>query len=148
MKLPNGIKEIKDSTFSNCPNLLLVHLPASVNTIGKNAFKDCLNLSRVFIPSSVANIGDYAFYNCVNLATVVLPGSTIIGEHTFNKSGKIVFFTDAPASRKTGQAIGIYTRPVKWDMSDIIEDEEFIYRNDSSSQIEIIGLSTLNLGEK
>lgn len=33
-------------------------------------------------------------------------------------------------------------------MSDIIEDEEFIYRNDSSSQIEIIGLSTLNLGEK
>ncbi len=65
-----GVKEIGDSAFYGCSNLISVTLRNSVETIGAYAFNDCNMLDSITIPSGVKAIGEKAFY-CSDISKVV-----------------------------------------------------------------------------
>ena len=73
--IPQGIREIGESAFSECSNLKTITIPDSVHSIGSSAFYSCSNLSSVSIPDSVSYIGYGAFENCDFLTLIVAPGS-------------------------------------------------------------------------
>ncbi len=70
--IPNYVKEIEDSAFSECIYLTTVSIPDSVTCIGIWAFEGCESLLSVSIPDSVMSIGDDAFYGCKSL-TITVP---------------------------------------------------------------------------
>jgi hypothetical protein len=45
-------------------------IPNTVKTIGTSAFSNCYQLTGVTIPESVVEIGGSAFFNCIGLASV------------------------------------------------------------------------------
>ena len=47
--IPDGIVEIQDLAFSNCPNLMTVTVPASVTFLGQYVFACCPNLYAVYM---------------------------------------------------------------------------------------------------
>lgn len=96
IKLPNGLKRIKEQAFAGCRGLKELVLPDSVSTIGKSAFSRCgietLKLSarlkqiprdafsssalrEIVLPEGVKSIGDNAFRHCTDLKKAVLPNS-------------------------------------------------------------------------
>ena len=70
MEYYDGVKEISDSAFYGCSNLIAVTLRSSVESIGAYAFCDCDLLDSVAIPSGVKAIGEKAFY-CSDISKVV-----------------------------------------------------------------------------
>ena len=59
-------------------------IPDEVKVIGESAFSDCDSLKTVTISSSVTSIGDWAFSSCDKLTSVTIPASvTTIGERAF-----------------------------------------------------------------
>ncbi len=91
--IEDGVTNIGDWAFANCPNLSSVTIPDSVTYIGSSAFENCPNLTSVFIPNSVTSIGTRAFgYNNDN----VVDGFTISGykgstAETYANSNNIPF---------------------------------------------------------
>ena len=73
VNIPEGVKEIKDGTFSDCTSLTSITIPDGVKTIGSNAFSGCTSLSSIVIPNSVTSIGEYAFYGCNKLESITIP---------------------------------------------------------------------------
>ena len=65
--IPENIKSIGDSAFSNCVNLASIEIPNSVTSIGNRAFEGCRRLTRIEIPYSVTNMGYGVFSKCTNL---------------------------------------------------------------------------------
>ena len=62
--IPEGVKEIRLYTFSNCEKLEKVLIPKSVKYIRFGSFLDCKNLREVEIPESVEVIENIAFAGC------------------------------------------------------------------------------------
>ena len=80
-----GLKNISDSAFTDCGNLVSVIIPDGVIVIGYYTFANCHKLIDVTIPNSVTTIGEGAFWGCMDLVNLTLPDSTIyIGEHAFD----------------------------------------------------------------
>ncbi len=52
--IPNGVRFIADSAFSDCSGLTSVTIPSSVMSIGSSAFFDCSGLTRVDIDDLAA----------------------------------------------------------------------------------------------
>lgn len=107
VRLPKGLKEIKEYTFSGCGKkfadnqkaddfygLRTAVIPDTVTSIGKNAFSKCYNLVLTdekgmgsTFGLSVQTIGDYAFDNCPSLEEIIFPSSlTTIGNNAFSNS--------------------------------------------------------------
>lgn len=61
--IPDGITEIKASSFINCKCLEKVTLPSSVTKISSRAFYGCSNLV-IDVPDTVTKIGNDAFAHC------------------------------------------------------------------------------------
>ena len=74
--IPEGVTEIKNSTFYNCTTLTKITLPSTLKKIGEDAFYNCKALTSVNIPDSVTSIGKYAFDTCLNLKTVSFGNSS------------------------------------------------------------------------
>ena len=74
-EIPQGIRLIGYTAFSDCLKLTSVIIPDSVTTIDDNAFLRCYNLTNVIIPNSVTEIGVHAFSSCDNLTLTVTQGS-------------------------------------------------------------------------
>ena len=77
ISLPTTLKEIEDSAFYNCKELMTVNIPASVETIGNSAFENCTDLESVVIgteggESALASLGENAFAGCQDLSNVVI----------------------------------------------------------------------------
>ena len=72
-EIPEGVKKIREGTFSDCENLRSVTIPDSVTTIEKEAFKDCRSLTSITIPESVTFIGEGAFSGCSRLVRSSVP---------------------------------------------------------------------------
>lgn len=86
ISIPNGVTEIKDSTFNNCKALVDVEFDivnSKLNAIGEQAFAGCVKLGSVFewneaiskgeqrielvtvnLPNSLVTVGTEAFMNC------------------------------------------------------------------------------------
>ncbi len=105
VRVTEGITELCENAFYNCPNLTSVSLPSTVTVIGGFAFADCPSLTSVNIPNGVTAISDWAFNDCTSLQSLDLPdGITTIGDGAFNGC-KALKELDLPAS----------VRSVKWE---------------------------------
>lgn len=84
INIPNGIAEIKPSTFARCMALNSIKIPDSVTVIGEHAFHQCEKLESVNIPNKVREIGNDAFTGCKILKSIELPDSLkSLGESVF-----------------------------------------------------------------
>lgn len=119
INLPNSIKMIGDSTFSNgstfsgCSSLESIDLPDKITCIHANSFSYCSSLKEIVIPKSVTYIEGYAFAYCSNLKSIIVSDSvTGFPETTFydcTSLEKIIFGT------------GLKTGGVFWDSKYIKE---------------------------
>ena len=75
VSLPESLKEIGDSAFSNCTGLEEICLPEGLEKICNHAFSGCTNLKWLDIPNSVTDIESYAFYNCASITSFTYPAS-------------------------------------------------------------------------
>lgn len=71
--IPEGVTEIQQKTFADCPNLEEVHLPDTLTYIGENAFLNCKKLKAINFPSKLWRIDCYAFNGCESLKRADLP---------------------------------------------------------------------------
>lgn len=65
--IPDGVTEIKTSTFASCEELATVVLPNKVKRIDANGFLSCKSLTDINVPNSIEYIGDQAFFGCEKL---------------------------------------------------------------------------------
>lgn len=77
ISLPETLKEIEDSAFYKCDDLMSISIPASVERIGNSAFENCLLLESVVIGSenseetcALTSLGENVFAGCSNLTDV------------------------------------------------------------------------------
>lgn len=61
--IPNNVKTIGNSAFSECYELEEVTIEDGVESIGQNAFHGCHNLLKVYIPDSVETMFNDSFSN-------------------------------------------------------------------------------------
>ena len=87
--IPDEVKVIGESAFSDCDSLKTVTISSSVTSIGDWAFSSCDKLTSVTIPASVTTIGERAFWGD-HLTTVVAYNPTPV-----DIAGKNVFLEDA-----------------------------------------------------
>lgn len=64
------VREIFDSAFEGCKNLLSIVFNDTLLRIGNNSFKTCTKLKIIVFPSRLCSLGDYAFYQCKSLVSV------------------------------------------------------------------------------
>ena len=75
--IPDTIKKIGSSAFSQCSYLTNIIIPDSVTSIGYEAFRGCAALTSITIPDSVTSIGGYAFAYCTGLTGITIPNSVM-----------------------------------------------------------------------
>ena len=88
--IEEGITQIGQDAFRECPNMTSVELPLSLTdggfgpAIGQSAFQDCASLNNVYIPSNVGTIDISAFQGCSRMTAIYLSdGLTTINNQTF-----------------------------------------------------------------
>lgn len=88
--IPQGIKEIKDCSFTGCKSLKTVKLHDEINSIGSSAFADCNAITNFICGNNITQIGGYAFSNCDALTNFELPEQiTSMGACVFNSCDKL-----------------------------------------------------------
>lgn len=92
IKIPQTVTEICDDAFSDCDSLVYVNLPEQIKKIGYKVFADCDMITTVNIPYGVETIGRYAFYSCDYLSKVTLPTTVKnIGVYAFDDCDMLTF---------------------------------------------------------
>jgi hypothetical protein len=71
--LAEGVDNVGQHAFTNCPNLKTINLPETVSHISHDAFNNCPKITEVELPESVTVIGSGAFENCTSLETINFP---------------------------------------------------------------------------
>lgn len=83
--LPETVKEIGASAFTNCSWLQKIHIPEGVTSIGASAFAGCKKLKQLVLPAGLQEIPEQLCNLCGALDSVRLPaGLTIIPQKAFN----------------------------------------------------------------
>ena len=72
VQLPEGLRQIEESSFLGCFKLKNINLPDGLMKIGNSAFRFCESLKSIVIPGSVKVIPGLAFQGCSALETVIL----------------------------------------------------------------------------
>lgn len=73
--IPDGITEIKGTSFCNATCLKSITIPSGVTSIGMGAFSGCEKATSVSIPNTVTTIETAAFEKCKSLPAVSIPSS-------------------------------------------------------------------------
>lgn len=82
--LPNTMKRLPNSAFSDCCCLKEIYLPDSIEQISSSIFKGCTALENVRLPQNITAIPDRLFEGCVKLKEITLPASVLeVGEESF-----------------------------------------------------------------
>ncbi|MGC7169753.1 leucine-rich repeat protein [Metamycoplasma hominis] len=120
--IPNNVKKIGESAFSNCENLKEVSLNEGLEKIGAETFYDT-KIESITIPGSVKEIGERAFCNCENLKEVILnEGLKKIGASAFPNT-KIESITIPSSVKEIGESAFSNCKNLK----------EVIYKGDASN---------------
>lgn len=83
VRLPEGLKELKDGTFYFCSNLQKITLPKELETIGAAVFQSS-GLNEIKITDKVKTIGEVAF-QYTSLKNVVIPDNVVsLGKSVFS----------------------------------------------------------------
>lgn len=85
VKIPEGVKKISKSAFSNCGGLTKVQLPETLEEIEDSddhayfygAFSRCTSLQDINIPMKLKAIPENAFAYCTALTSIKIPDSQI-----------------------------------------------------------------------
>ena len=86
--LPETVKEIGASAFTNCSRLQKIHIPEGVTSIGASAFANCAKLKQLVLPSGLKEIPEQLCSSCNSLDSVKLPaGLTVIPQKAFSGCG-------------------------------------------------------------
>lgn len=102
-KVPETVKEIKQSAFCDLKNLKKIELPSGLISIGEYAFSGCENLTSITIPKSVELVDEYAFYESGLEKLVIEKGSTAtIAEDAFSYSPELRDITLPSTVTKVG----------------------------------------------
>lgn len=81
--IPDGISEVGEAAFLDCPDLQIVTVPESVTEIGSSAFEKCVSLGQCDI-HGVGTIGNALFKGCTSLVEAALsPRLMQIPDETF-----------------------------------------------------------------
>ncbi|HOC33032.1 MAG TPA: leucine-rich repeat protein [Ruminococcus flavefaciens] len=75
VSLPDSLKEIGVSSFSECSGLKSIDIPENVTLIGDWAFAGCNNIDELVLPEKLETIGNEAFCGMDSLTSAVLPAS-------------------------------------------------------------------------
>ena len=82
--LPETVKEIGASAFTNCSRLQKINIPEGVTSIGASAFAGCKKLKQLVLPSGLQEIPEQLCNLCEALDSVRLPaGLTVIPQKAF-----------------------------------------------------------------
>ena len=101
--LPDTVKEIGDSAFYGCENLIKTNIPDGVTVIEPHTYSNCKTLTEITIPDSVVFIGDYAFANAYASTKIVIPPSVkTIGCYAFYNNWKATTVTLNEGLEKIG----------------------------------------------
>ena len=88
--IPDGVKEIADSTFSGFSKLKSVVVPEGVKRIGRRCFENCTSLEHAYLPDSLEELGGYAFVDCHELKEVYLSEKLkVLGDSAFSECFKL-----------------------------------------------------------
>lgn len=71
----SNLKELGESLFSDCSNLISINLPEELESSGGRAFSGCSSLTSIVLPESVTSIGSNAFFGCSSLTDITIPES-------------------------------------------------------------------------
>ena len=83
--LPETVKAIGASAFTNCSRLQKINIPEGVTSIGASAFAGCKKLKQLVLPSGLQEIPEQLCNLCDALDSVKLPaGLTVIPQKAFN----------------------------------------------------------------
>lgn len=106
VSIPNTIKVIGDSAFSNCYTIQQVIIPESVERIESHAFYGCEQLQNIMIPDSVLYIGESAFEHCSSLQNVKLSSSlSVIKDCAFRGCSSITVTTIPNTVTQLGNSV-------------------------------------------
>lgn len=90
--LPNSIKSLNSTSFSNCSSLIFVELTSDEITIERNAFSGCINLRTLLNTDAITAIGPNAFNKC---SKVMFYGDTKSNyAYEYAKENRINFSTN------------------------------------------------------
>ncbi len=82
--LPETVKEIGASAFTNCSRLQKINIPEGVTKIGSSALAGCKKLKQLVLPSGLQEIPEQLCNLCEALDSVKLPaGLTVIPQKAF-----------------------------------------------------------------
>ncbi|MBQ2375037.1 MAG: leucine-rich repeat protein [Alistipes sp.] len=90
VQFPSTLEEIGDSAFEGCKSLMCeILLPESLKKIGKSAFSNSSISGNLILPEGLEDIGNSAFSNCYYLTgSLSIPqGIKVIKSGTFSGSG-------------------------------------------------------------
>ena len=91
--IPDGVKAINKSAFSDVRDLTSITIPNSVLSIGDYAFLQS-GLTSVAIGDGVKSIGNSAFYGCSELTSLTIGKNvTSIGEEAFSNCASLTSVT-------------------------------------------------------
>lgn len=116
--LPESLKTIGSSAFTNCKTLKGINLPNSLNKIGYMAFWGCRSIMSITIPSEMSEIESYLFYDCVNLRECSIGRSvtTIASDAFTNCTTLQKYYVDEENPKYTAKNGVLYSK----DMSSLV----------------------------
>ena len=116
ISLPNSVKTIGDSCFSNCKSLSKITLSSSLTEIGNFAFYQCSSLKYITFPSTLITIGNGSFEFCGSLYSITLPSSvTSVGSNAFQYCSSIKHLELSPSLTE----LGAYVFEHCYDISEV-----------------------------
>lgn len=75
VEIPEGVRSLEHTLFSDCANLREVSVPGSVRTVGSECFYGCRSLETVTMAEGVESLGERCFAGCPSLRSVHVPDS-------------------------------------------------------------------------
>lgn len=101
-EVPDGVRTIGATAFSNCVTITSITLPAGVTEIETYGFYYCFALTSINLPEGLTTIGEYAFMGDRGLTELTLPASLrTIAAGAFRGCEKVAVWTVKAATPPT-----------------------------------------------